>query len=94
MSFLWILVLPAIFILDWVLLWCERRGWLYYRKRKANGGNTAIMSMTEFLNPGVEQTSQYLEQERITRVKVKSEGDSHAERGNLPVSGMNYESNR
>lgn len=76
MSFLWLLAFPALWIIDQVLLRCERKGWIYYRKRKAHGGNTAIMSMTEFLSPGSEQTVQYLESERITRFEVKNTDDA------------------
>lgn len=70
MDYFWFLLIPSLFFLDRFLLWCERSGWIFYRKRKSRGGNTAIMSMTEFLSPGVEQTAVYLENERKVRVEI------------------------
>ncbi len=71
-----LLLIPSAFILDRALLRCERRGWIYYRKRKASGGNTAMMNMGSFLNPGAQETVQYLESERKMSVEINN-NDRH-----------------
>lgn len=32
-----LLVLVALVLLDWLGLWMERRGWIYWRKRRSRG---------------------------------------------------------
>lgn len=37
--FLWILAgVAGLILLDWLLLWMEAKGWVYYRKVKRKGG--------------------------------------------------------
>jgi hypothetical protein len=43
-SLLILAVLGGLFLLDWLGLWAERRGWLFWRHRKPTGN--ALGSMT------------------------------------------------
>jgi hypothetical protein len=46
----------ALFLLDRFLLWCESRGWIYYRRSKASPGTaaSAFLEMQAMLEPGKE----------------------------------------
>jgi hypothetical protein len=49
-------VAVALFLLDRFLLWCESRGWIYYRRRKASPGTAAgaLLELQAMLEPGSE----------------------------------------
>jgi hypothetical protein len=44
----------VLFLLDRFLLWCESRGWIYWRRRKASPGTagTAFLEVQAMLEPG------------------------------------------
>jgi hypothetical protein len=48
-----IAVLFALVALDRVLLWCETRGWIYYRRspRRRHGAGTALLNIEAFFQP-------------------------------------------
>lgn len=50
---LFCLIAGGLFILDRIGLWMEKRGWLYYRHKKASGGGlgNALQEFNAFLNP-------------------------------------------
>jgi hypothetical protein len=46
----------ALFLLDRFLLWCESRGWIYWRRRRGSPGTAAgaFLEMQAMLEPGKE----------------------------------------
>ena len=46
----------VLFLLDRVLLWCESRGWIYWRRRRGSPGTAAaaFLEMQAMLEPGKE----------------------------------------
>ena len=48
-------IVVVLFCLDRVLLAMERRGWIYYRKRKPEGGATGsvFLEMQSFVEPSI-----------------------------------------
>ena len=61
-------------LLDRLLLWLEARGWIYYRKKKANPGSlgSAMLEIQSMLQPSGEHV---VEERRA----VKSEEDEAGE---------------
>jgi hypothetical protein len=55
----------AIVILDRLLLAAERRGWIYWRKRKASPGTTAsaMLEIQSLVEPGRAHTVERLREE-------------------------------
>ena len=49
-------VVLALFLLDRFLLWCESRGWIYWRRRRGSPGTaaSAFLEMQAMLEPGKE----------------------------------------
>jgi hypothetical protein len=49
-------VAVALFLLDRFLLWCEARGWIYWRRRKSSPGTAAgaFLELQAMLEPGKE----------------------------------------
>lgn len=86
-----VLTAVTLYLLDRGLLWCESKGWIYYRKRKAGGANTALMGMAEFINPNASVVIEQLESEKRTsyqvndnenyrRLKYRNTGENHEQR--------------
>ncbi len=49
-----LLIAVLLFLLDRLLLWMERRGWIYYRKNKDGGGpgvGNAFLEVQSLLEP-------------------------------------------
>ena len=47
-------VTVAVFLLDQLMLWVERRGWIYYRKRQPSGGSgvgNALLEVQSLIEP-------------------------------------------
>lgn len=67
------LVLVGLFGLDRFFLWCEARGWIYYRKRQgtAVSARNAALHMQSLIEPG--RTYQ-IEEERSEREEEDGEG--------------------
>jgi hypothetical protein len=64
----------ALFLLDRFLLWCESRGWIYYRKRKASPGMAAgaFLELQAMLEPGKEHV---LKETKRVQAERDDEGD-------------------
>ncbi|WP_234440393.1 hypothetical protein [Streptomyces rimosus] len=54
---------------DRVLLWSERRGWIYYRKTK---GRTSVLA--EEFSPAAQAVKRAMEQERVRKNVRPAEG--------------------
>lgn len=73
-----VLILIAIFIVaDRLLLWCEARGWIYYRRYGLRRGAATyhLLEMSSVFDPGFKQ---------ITEVKTE-EKELQDEAGDPPV---------
>ena len=70
---LWVLVAVAasgaLFLLDRFLLWCESRGWIYYRRKKASpaGLGSAFLEIQGMLQPGAQHAAEELREEDTER---------------------------
>lgn len=74
---LWIALLllpPALFLLDRAGLWLERRGWIYWRKRRAGGSA---------LGPTLLELQKLFESGKSAHV-IKAQRDAKAERPGSP----------
>ena len=62
------------FLLDRFLLWCESRGWIYWRRRKASPGTlgAAFLELQAMLEPGKAHVVEEIKQVREER---DDEGD-------------------
>ncbi len=70
------LVLAAVvlFVVDRLLLAAERRGWVYYRKRKPTSGSASAAAfgpVAELVQPGQEVVVEQRLQEQTRRMTVK-----------------------
>ena len=57
----------AVFLLDRLLLWAERRGWIYYRKREPSGGTgvgNALLEIHSMLEPDKKAMIEVREEKR------------------------------
>ena len=63
----------GIILLDRFFLWCERRGWIYYRKRRASAvsARNAALHMQSIIEPG---KAYQIEEERSEREDDDDEG--------------------
>ena len=54
-------IVVVLFCLDRVLLVMERRGWIYYRKRKPEGGATGslFLEMQSFVEPSIKEVTEH-----------------------------------
>jgi hypothetical protein len=75
---IWIaLIAAALFALDQLFLWMERRGWLYWRKKKRTGAGGGFLLGPDIFDPG----KRYLEEAREERVIGEEEdGDDDGQR--------------
>ncbi|MFD7291309.1 hypothetical protein [Streptomyces sp. NPDC059863] len=55
----------VVFLADRVLLWMERRGWVYWRKRK--GLSSIGMDFAQGITPGAQAAKHAMEQERVRK---------------------------
>ncbi len=60
-------IIAGLFVLDRLLLATERRGWIFYRHRKAGGTSATALGMAEFLQPGARVVIEQQETDRLTR---------------------------
>jgi len=75
--FLWLLLVgAAVFALDRLLLYMEKRGWIYYRKKKPSSSalSNACLEVQQLLEPS---------KKYVVEVK-KDEKKQQAEAGDLP----------
>lgn len=67
-------IIVLMFILDRIFLWLERKGWLYYRYNKPQGGviGNALLELHAFLNPSARNTIE-MKQNKIRFKKHESD---------------------
>jgi hypothetical protein len=87
-----LLAIVAVVAMDRLGLWMERRGWIYWRKRKPSGGGGGGMSglLTEFqqlVEPEVRHVIEAREQDRSMKVDLAGQNDGEKGRSDLPKSG-------
>jgi hypothetical protein len=69
MAIKWLLVAAAIvagaIALDRFLLWCEARGWIYWRKKKASPGTaaSAMLELQSLVEPANKHVVEQLREE-------------------------------
>lgn len=67
MKLIWagIAFLIALWALDRLLLWTEKRGWLYYRRKKPNlsGSIYHMLEMHSVFDPGIGQVQEIIVEE-------------------------------
>jgi len=97
-TFLWVLAVGegglALFLLDRFLLWAERRGWIYYRKKKANPGTlgSAFLQVQSILQPDAQKAAVEL---RAEAVEEDEEGEPPPNSPDLPkLSSARQEAGR
>ena len=75
-----IVVALAFFVLDRLLLAAERRGWVYWRKRKSSPGTTAaaMMEIHSMIEPGRAHVAEAI---RAEETEQDDEGDDVDSRG-------------
>jgi hypothetical protein len=62
-----LVAVAAVFIvMDWVRCWMERRGWIYWRKKKSTGGGGAMAGILagfqQIVEPQIEHRQQVMEE--------------------------------
>jgi hypothetical protein len=83
---IWILValaaIAVLFALDRLLLAAERRGWIYYRKKKPNPASvgSALMQVQALFEP----PKQHVVDVRRQQVKRQQDGDQGPDDGSEP----------
>ncbi|MEV8420782.1 hypothetical protein [Streptomyces niveus] len=55
----------GVFLVDRALLWMERRGWIYWRKRK--GLSSIGADIMQEISPGAQAGKRAMEQERVRK---------------------------
>ena len=87
-------IVAGLFAIDRLLLWCESRGWLYWRRSnvRASGAlSGALQDLQATLDPGVRAGREVQEEEKVQR---DDSGDppvplcmapGEAERSSLPI---------
>jgi hypothetical protein len=81
---MWIVVIVSVIILiaaaDQLGLWLERKGWIYYRKKKGSGGNSSLSGgiVTQFqgiFDPQTHVLEEVQLEEEMTQVEKGYSGD-------------------
>jgi hypothetical protein len=73
-------IIAGLFVLDRLGLWMEKRGWIYWRKKKreSTGGGAMAGMLTEFqklVEPQTEHRIQVMEERREQAEERKGRGD-------------------
>ena len=57
----------ALFCLDRLCLYLERRGWMYYRRRKPSGGaiGNVFLEMQSFVQPSIRDVIEHRQEEEV-----------------------------
>jgi len=72
----WVSSAVAVVVLDQLLLWVERKGWLYYRKRRPTGGNPAAIMFLE-LTGQYDPSRVRVQEQRVESATIrKTQADS------------------
>lgn len=91
-SVLWIVVIAGgLFLLDRLLRWMERRGWIYYRIRRGSAG-TALGPVLDVFHPTREYT--VVEQQRQRVVRVESQNGEDEQPGAGETTGFDDDPQR
>jgi hypothetical protein len=60
-------ILGALFLIDRLGVWAERRGWIYWRKaRPKTMGRAVLGGLQEFIEPEIRHAIEAQEQDRVT----------------------------
>ena len=83
-----LLAIGVLFVLDRLALWMERRGWIYWRKRKPSGRGGGLSGvLTDFqqlVEPEVRHVIEAREQERSMKVDLAGQDDGDKGEGKAP----------
>lgn len=72
---LWIVIIAAgLFLLDRLLRWMERWGWIYYRVRRGSAG-TALGPVMDVFHPTREYTVVEQQRQRVVRAESQNGED-------------------
>lgn len=67
---LWaVLLIAALVAMHFLALWAERRGWIYYRKRRGSSGSVgrAFMEVQSLFEPGVEHVIESMDEDMASQ---------------------------
>ncbi|MBP0454067.1 hypothetical protein J5Y04_31670 [Kitasatospora sp. RG8] len=67
---------PALLLVDRLLLWMERRGWIYWRRRRAGVGAASSLSMMDELNAFLSPGRQQMREEKERRLVLRDDAGS------------------
>lgn len=77
--FLWaVVVIAALYLADQALLWMERRGWIYWRRRRAGIGAASASGMMGELHILFSPTHQHVAEEKERRLVLRDDAESGA----------------
>ncbi|MGW3956785.1 DUF6191 domain-containing protein [Streptomyces sp. NPDC004752] len=75
----WVLVaFTAVALADQILLWMERRGWIYWRRRKAGIGAASTAGMMGELHDVFSPTHRHVSEEKERRLVLREDAESGA----------------
>jgi len=75
----WLVVFAvSLFLLDRILLWAEKRGWIYWRRRKAGVGARSTASMIEEFQAFLSPTVRYAQEEKDRRLVLREDDEAGA----------------
>jgi hypothetical protein len=87
-----LLAILAVVAADRLALWMERRGWIYWRKRRPSGGGGGGISglltgFQQLVEPEVRHVIEAREQDRSMKVDLAGQNDGGKRRSDSPGSG-------
>ncbi|MFF7636208.1 DUF6191 domain-containing protein [Kitasatospora sp. NPDC008050] len=69
---------PALFLTDQALLWMERRGWIYWRKREAEVGAGSMFSVINEIQTLLSPSQRHVAEEKERRLVLREDAESGA----------------
>ncbi|MGW7005356.1 DUF6191 domain-containing protein [Streptomyces sp. NPDC054933] len=77
--FFWaVAAVPTLFLADRALLWMERRGWIYWRKREAEIGAASMFSVINEIQTLLSPSQRYMTEEKERRLVLRDDEESGA----------------
>lgn len=74
---LWIFAIAsALLVVDQLLLWMERRGWIYWRRYKGDVGTASTSGMMGELHSLFSPTQHYVTEEKERRMALREDAES------------------
>ncbi|MFF0220033.1 DUF6191 domain-containing protein [Streptomyces vinaceus] len=74
---LWVVAaLLALLLADRLLLWVERRGWMYYRRHRAATGANSISSVMQELHMLFSPSRQHVKEEKERRLVLRDDDEA------------------